>query len=168
MSDIDKSKHDSEDLVSSLDEDSEHGIGLLTGQQQHVARSGSKLRCYLTYAAIALLWILSLVSAVSLSSRGCSKDGFAAGFDTDLGESQSPSLDGSGPCDRSDLERQNRCVLCWKSSRLSSRGALSTTRTELFIEHSSLGRPSTSGNPILRSMLPGRLLLKVRDIPRSA
>lgn len=88
MSDVDKSEHDLGDLLSSLDEDSEHGIGLLTGQQQHFARSGSKLTCYLTYAAIAVLWILSLVSAVSLSSRGCSKDGFAAGFDTDLGESQ--------------------------------------------------------------------------------
>ncbi|KAI7779588.1 hypothetical protein LA080_000700 [Diaporthe eres] len=86
MSDVDKSEHDPGDSLSPLDEDSEHGIGLLTGQQQHFAGSGSKLTCYLTYAAIAVLCFLSLVSAVSLSSRGCSKHGFAAGFDTDLVE----------------------------------------------------------------------------------
>lgn len=97
MSDVDKSGHDSGDSLSSLDEDSEHDIGLLTGQQKSFARTGSKLRGYLVFAAVAVLWILSLVSAIKLSSRGCSRDGFAAGFDTDLGEPQRPSLDGPGP-----------------------------------------------------------------------
>lgn len=168
MLDVDKSEHGSRDLLcTSVDEDSEHGVGLLTGKQRLFLRPGSNLRGYLVYATIAVLWILSLFSIAKLSSRGCSKDGFAAGFDTDLGEPQRPSFNVSGQCISSDLERQSRCVRCWKSSKSSSRGALSTTRTELFIEHSSLARPSTSGNPILRSMLPGRLLLKVRNIPRS-
>lgn len=101
MLDVDNSQRDSRDsLSSSLDEDSEHWIGLLTGQQHSISRSGGKLRCYLAYAAAAVLWILSLVSAVKLSSRGCSKDGFAAGFDTDLGELQIPSSNGSGRYNR--------------------------------------------------------------------
>lgn len=106
MQDVDKSGHGSRGLLSSSsDEDSEHGIGLLSGQQQRFARSEGKARGYLAYATAVVLWILSLVLAVKLSSRGCSKDGFAAGFDTDLGEPQRPSLDSPGPCISSDLKR---------------------------------------------------------------
>lgn len=98
MPDVDKSEHDPRDsLSSSSDEDSEHGIGLLTGQQRRLTRPGSKTRGYLAYTTAVVLWILSLVSAVKLSLRGCSKDGFAAGFDTDLGEPHRPPSDSSGP-----------------------------------------------------------------------
>lgn len=98
MSDVDKSEHGSRDSLStSVDEDSEHGVGLLTGQQRLFSRPRSNLRGYLVYAAIAVLWILSLFSTARLSSKSCSKDGFAAGFDTDLGEPQRPSFNVSGP-----------------------------------------------------------------------
>lgn len=87
MSDVDKSRHDSRDsFSSSLDGDSEHGVGFLTGRSKRPAKSGSKLPGYLAFAAVAVLWVLSLVSAVKLSSRGCSGDGFATGFETDLGK----------------------------------------------------------------------------------
>lgn len=72
------------------DEYSEHGVGLLTGQQRHFSKPGSKLRGYLAYAATTVLWILSLMLTVKLSSRSCRIDGFASGFDTDLGEPKRP------------------------------------------------------------------------------
>ena len=103
MSDVDKCEHGSRDLLcTSVDEDLEHGVGLLTGQQRLLP--GGNLRGYLVYATIAVLWILSLFSTAKISSRGCSKDGFAAGFDTDLGEPQRPSFNVSGQCINSDLE----------------------------------------------------------------
>lgn len=105
MSDFEKSEHGSRDLLcTSVDEDSEHGVGLLTGKQRLFKRPGSNLRGYLVYATIVVLWILSLFSTARISSRGCSKDGFAAGFDTDLGEPQRPSCNVLGPCISSDLE----------------------------------------------------------------
>lgn len=98
MPDVDKSEYDSRDsILASIDEDSEHGVGLLTGQQKLFSIPGSKLQGYLVYATIAVLWILSLFSTAKLSSRGCSKDRFAAGFETDLGEPQRPSFNDSGP-----------------------------------------------------------------------
>lgn len=104
MSDVDRSENGSRDLLpTSSDEYSEHGVGLLTGQQRHFSKPGSKLRGYLAYAATTVLWILSLMLTVKISSRSCRKDGFASGFDTDLGEPKRPSLDGSGSCISSEL-----------------------------------------------------------------
>lgn len=97
MSDVDKSEHGSRDLLcTSVDENLEHEVGLLTGKQRFFSRPGSNLRGYLVHATIAVLWILSLFSTARISSRGCSKDGFAAGFDTDLGEPQRPFSNVSG------------------------------------------------------------------------
>jgi len=71
-------------LSSSTDDTSQgDNAGLLSGRRR-AAKNNKRIVVYC--AAVAMLWISSLILVMKITQGHCPRDGFAYGFDTDLGK----------------------------------------------------------------------------------